>query len=124
MVNREEQDTWQRFTDVEDGTGVVGLSSRRRWGGSGYTTMRQADQLGVALRSASGRIGVETLAGLLGIDTHPAVDIDDGPVQRDGFTQPVRHGFLVLVHHEGTQVDEMRTGSRRAPAEITEPPYE
>ena len=60
MATREEQDTRRRFADRygEDRTGVVRLIEQAvigsDWGANGYTTMRQADHIGAALRLGPG----------------------------------------------------------------------
>ena len=60
MVTREERDTRQLFAGrySEDRTGVVRQIEQAviggDWGANGYTTMRQADHLGAALRLGPG----------------------------------------------------------------------
>jgi methylase of polypeptide subunit release factors len=60
VVTREERDTRQLFAARygEDRTGVVGQIEQAviggDWGANGYTTMRQADHLGAALRLGPG----------------------------------------------------------------------
>jgi ubiquinone/menaquinone biosynthesis C-methylase UbiE len=70
MVTHEEQDTRRRFADRyrEDRTGVVGQIELAviggEWGANGYTTMRQADHLAVALRLGPGVRLLDLGAGL------------------------------------------------------------
>jgi hypothetical protein len=85
MVTREERDTRQLFATRygEDRTGVVGQIEQAviggDWGANGYTTIRQADHLGAALRLGPGVRLLDLGAGRGSASTISAIPATHSP---------------------------------------------